>query len=598
MSWSDVCLIGLIAVAVVAIVLVLKTEHWLMRFRPRKIRAATFNEPKTAPKAGQPEQPPEDSIPNIPRRMPPLPNPLGGVSVYPSPALPKDVILVVHPDGLKNFQLPLCRGELLEAINAAELMLRKHDEEKGDSWKTMELNVLYDCLINEYQELYEAYMNAEPYIGFTNFDEVKDEALDLLAVSAMFTWRLMQIERCGTGGSSREGLAADKEITGGDGALSSNGAHISKKASHPVSPAEPRPTQKYRCPEDCATNGTRECREDGLNSIQMAEGYVEHGAQVCPVFELTMPLKETVIKQIIGELTEEGRSVGESEIIEEAVQRGVPTMDACRILDKLASIEHLILEVGKAELVAAPHGDKAKKMLIKEPDSRQLLDGLLDRHGMTDCKDALNKIDEFDGTRPENWRHDYPLNGQCPYCGAKNIDIVMGNCYFDGFCYGCKTNFCLPEVLGWSEELYNKIVASRKASGLEGNDLWTLSWKDWRQLYDIGHHCGVCGHDGEIFAPAWSERKGRRLCMSCYTGLCLSLDRCPECWGEINVCKCNNKPSEVAALECARRSAEHAKALGKCSYCELTEVVACHSTGLPAIGRINNFGELEGDVEL
>jgi hypothetical protein len=85
------------------------------------------------------------------------------------------------------------RPEIMEVAEEAEKMMRKHDGQKGDSWKQCRIGFLRDKLDEEHQEFCEAYEQAfQPYLSNTTKFRAQLESIDEILVLIMLYHRLKE----------------------------------------------------------------------------------------------------------------------------------------------------------------------------------------------------------------------------------------------------------------------------------------------------------------------------------------------------------------------------------------------------------------------
>jgi len=85
------------------------------------------------------------------------------------------------------------RPEIMEFAEAMENTMRKHDPEKGDSWKEMTPLKLYALLADEHRELKEVFIVGTP--GKDPLDAIALECLDLANVSMMLYHRARMMRK-------------------------------------------------------------------------------------------------------------------------------------------------------------------------------------------------------------------------------------------------------------------------------------------------------------------------------------------------------------------------------------------------------------------
>lgn len=77
----------------------------------------------------------------------------------------------------------IIRPEIMEVTKALELMMRKHDPKKGDSWQTMDFNQLFANYREEYSEVFSAIAGLHPC------KRIMDELLDSMLLGVMMWQR-------------------------------------------------------------------------------------------------------------------------------------------------------------------------------------------------------------------------------------------------------------------------------------------------------------------------------------------------------------------------------------------------------------------------
>jgi len=78
------------------------------------------------------------------------------------------------------------REEIRIFAEQMEKVISEHDKEKGDSWKTMDINNLMEKLIEEAEEV-------EEEIRWDYSKRLKDELVDL-ANFCMMVWKRIEVE--------------------------------------------------------------------------------------------------------------------------------------------------------------------------------------------------------------------------------------------------------------------------------------------------------------------------------------------------------------------------------------------------------------------
>lgn len=113
-------------------------------------------------------------------------------------AISEDLILIKKlkaEDEVKNIEArritEFIRPEILAFAEAMEKTMRKHDGNKGDSWKDCQINYLYIKLNEEFTEVETAVYNRLHKAGKIN--EISKELVDLANVSAML-WNRNEIK--------------------------------------------------------------------------------------------------------------------------------------------------------------------------------------------------------------------------------------------------------------------------------------------------------------------------------------------------------------------------------------------------------------------
>ena len=143
----------------------------------------------------------------------------------------------------------ILRPEIKEFTQQMEAVMMKHDEAKGDSWKTLNLARLYDKLQEEIKEVEGYYRIVD--MGDQTILEYSNELIDVANACMMLRSRLIDKR---AGGASTHAESDENSIRGKYALVDeAQGEKLEGSSSHPdpsIDSAAPHPTLQYlKCPK-------------------------------------------------------------------------------------------------------------------------------------------------------------------------------------------------------------------------------------------------------------------------------------------------------------------------------------------------------------